>query len=159
MKGQPPKPTVLKKLQGNPGKKALPKNEPEFEKLAGIPDAPDFLSKPAQNEWRRAAAELYPVGLLTKVSIPALEMYCMEYAVWFEAQENLQKHGFLMKSPTGFPMQSPYLAIMNRAMVESRKWMQEFGATPSSQARVSVKPVKKDDPVEAFRKARLKRVK
>jgi P27 family predicted phage terminase small subunit len=159
MKGQPPKPTVLKKLQGNPGKKALPKNEPQPRVSNKVPRAPSSLNKVAQKEWRRIVGELYTIGLLTEIDIAGLQAYCSCYAQWQDAQSNIQQHGVLMKSPTGFPMQSPYLAISNRAMVEMRKWLQEFGMTPSSRARVSAKPVKKDDPVEAFRKARLKRVK
>ena len=34
--------------------------------------------------------------------------------MWSEAMEQLQKYGTIVKSPTGFPIQSPYMAIANR---------------------------------------------
>ena len=157
--GRPPKPTALKILDGNPGHKPLPKNEPKPDIPDEIPKPPEHLDKVAVKEWLRLSKELYDLGMLTNIDTTALAGYCSCYSAWLDAQANIQEHGVLMKSPTGFPMQSPYLAISNRAMVEMRKWLVEFGMTPSSRARVSAKPVQKDDPVEAFRKARMKRVK
>ena len=33
------------------------------------------------------------------------------YAVWAEATEAIQKFGTMVKSPTGYPVQSPYVSI------------------------------------------------
>ncbi len=46
MPGPPRKPTVLKLLQGNPGKKPLPKGEPMLP--PACPDPPDTLSDQAR---------------------------------------------------------------------------------------------------------------
>jgi len=148
--GKPPKPTALKILTGNPGKRPLPKNEPQPTKADTVPEPPDYLTAPAQKEWRRISKELYTLGILTNIDVTGLEGYCSCYALWLDAQANIKKHGVLIKSPQGFPMQSPYLSISNRAMVEMRKWLIEFGMTPSSRARVSAvstKP-KKNNPWE-----------
>ncbi len=148
--GRKPKPTAKRKLQGNPGRRPLPKNEPQPRKPAGIPRAPQHLDKLAQKEWRRMAKELHPLGLLTNIDLTALAAYCASFSIWIDAQKQIQKHGVLIKAQSGFPMQSPYLAISNRAMTEMRKWMVEFGLTPSSRSRVEAKPVEKESELEKF---------
>ena len=96
------------------------------------------------------AKELHPLGLLTNIDLTALAAYCASFSIWIDAQKQIQKHGVLIKAQSGFPMQSPYLAISNRAMTEMRKWMVEFGLTPSSRSRVEATPVKKKDPLKEF---------
>ena len=36
------------------------------------------------------------------------------YALWAESMEAIQKCGTMIKSPSGYPVQSPYVAIANR---------------------------------------------
>lgn len=148
--GPKPQPTAKKKLRGNPGRRPLPENEPQPRKSTGIPRAPQHLGKQAQKEWRRMAKELHPLGLLTNIDLTALAAYCASFSTWIDAQKQIQKHGVLIKAQSGFPMQSPYLAISNRAMTEMRKWMVEFGLTPSSRSRVEAKPVEKESELEKF---------
>ena len=51
MRGRKPKPTVLKVLSGNPGKRPLNDREPKAQ--AGIPEPLPWLDAEAQAEWRR----------------------------------------------------------------------------------------------------------
>jgi len=46
----------------------------------------------------------------------------------------------VIKSPSGFPIQSPYLAIANKAMDQMTKLLTEFGMSPSSRTCVAVAP-------------------
>jgi P27 family predicted phage terminase small subunit len=48
----------------------------------------------------------------------------------------LQKYGAIMKSPTGLPIQSPYLAIANRQAETMMRIASEFGFTPASRGRL-----------------------
>ena len=148
--GPRPSPTQLKKLRGNPGRRPLPKNEPKPRQKSSIPRAPAHLNKVAQKEWRRMAKELHPLGLLTNVDLTAFAAYCATFSVWLDAQAQISKHGVLIKAQSGFPMQSPYLTISNRAMTEMRKWLVEFGCSPSSRSRVSVTDKPKVDPLAEF---------
>ena len=49
MAGRKPKPTSLKVLEGNPGKRQLNPNEPKPD--ASVPKCPAWLSKEAKREW------------------------------------------------------------------------------------------------------------
>ena len=149
--GPRPQPTAKKKLRGNPGRRPLPKREPKPRVPKGIPTAPRHLDKAAQKEWRRMAKELYPTGVMTVVDRTALEAYCSEYSKWVFASGQIQKHGMLIKAQSGFPMQSPYLTIANKAQGEMRKWLVEFGMTPSSRAGLKVDKVKPKGKVSEFK--------
>ena len=136
MRGRKPKPTRLKVLTGNPGKRPLNPDEPMPE--PAIPDCPPELSPAGQREWSRLVAELAPLRILTGLDRAALAAYCGAYALWAEATEALQKYGAMVKSPTGFPIQSPYLAIANRQAEIMIRIAAEFGFTPASRGRISV---------------------
>lgn len=56
------------------------------------------------------------------------------------AMEQIQKYGTMVKSPTGFPIQSPYLAIANRQAEIMMRIASEFGFTPASRSRISAPP-------------------
>jgi P27 family predicted phage terminase small subunit len=135
MRGRPPKPTRIKALTGNPGKRPLNMREPRPE--PALPDCPPELSPTAQREWERLTAELAKLNLMTKLDRAALAAYCVAYAIWLEAMEQIQKYGTMIKSPTGFPIQSPYLAILNRQAEIMMRIASEFGFTPASRSRIS----------------------
>ena len=55
-----------------------------------------------------------------------------------EATEAIGRYGVMIKSPTGFPIQSPYLSIANRQAEIMMRIASEFGFTPASRGRISV---------------------
>src|SRR3981081_4603684 len=63
MRGRRPKPTRLKVLTGNPGKRPLNETEPRPE--PAIPDCPMELGEVARREWNRLAGEIASLKLLT----------------------------------------------------------------------------------------------
>jgi len=76
MAGRKPKPTFLKLLQGNPGKRELPQNEPQPAKPKGaVPKAPRHLSDPARKQWRVVAKQLAGANILTELDAHALALY------------------------------------------------------------------------------------
>jgi P27 family predicted phage terminase small subunit len=139
MRGRKPKPTILKVLDGNPGKRPLNDREPQ--PPGGIPVRPDWLDAEAQAEWGRVTGELQMSGLLTVADRAALAAYCTAWSRWVEAEAMVKKYGTIVKSPAqGFPMKSPYLSIAEQALETMRKLMVEFGLTPSSRSRIRVPP-------------------
>jgi P27 family predicted phage terminase small subunit len=150
MRGRRPKPTRIKILTGNPGKRALNKREPRPD--PAVPACPPELGPSAQREWDRLVGDLSKFHLLTNLDRAALAAYCGAYALWAEATEAIQKYGSMVKSPTGYPMQSPYIAIANRQAEIMMRIASEFGFTPASRSRISIpqegEPTLFDDPPE-----------
>ena len=52
----------------------------------------------------------------------------------------IQKYGTMVKSPTGYPTQSPYLGIANRQAELVMRIASEFGFAPASRSRISAPP-------------------
>ena len=138
MRGRRPKPTRLKLLTGNPGKRALNKHEPRPECV--IPECPSELGPVAQREWDRLVGELARLRMLTNLDRAALAAYCSAYALWAEATEAIQKFGTMVKSPSGFPIQSPYVSVANRQAEIMMRIASEFGFTPASRSRIATPP-------------------
>lgn len=142
MPGTKPKPTNLKILEGNPGKRPLNKHEPKPKPIT--PVCPRWLSPMAKREWKRIVPELEALGLLTCVDGAALEGYCQSYARWVEAEQFMIKHGTIFKTPNGYIQQVPQVAIAQKYLNVVKAFCAEFGLTPSSRSRLTIEN-KKDD--------------
>jgi P27 family predicted phage terminase small subunit len=146
MAGRRPKPTHLKLLHGNPGKRPINPNEPR--PPAEIPNPPEHLGEIAKAEWNRMAEMLVRLGLLTALDRAALAAYCTTYARWIEAEVAIKKTGTVVKTQSGYPINSPYLVVANRALEQMRSFMIEFGLTPASRSRISINAHDSEDPFE-----------
>jgi len=94
----------------------------------------------AREEWARICVDLVKLNLVTRLDRGVLATYCAAYGFWVEALQQLQKFGTMVKSPTGYPIQSPYLAIANRQADLMVRVAAEFGFTPASRSRISAPP-------------------
>jgi P27 family predicted phage terminase small subunit len=81
--------------------------------------------------------ELGKLRLLTNLDRAALAAYWGAYALWSEATEAIQKYGTMVKSPSGYPIHSPYVAIANRQAELMMRIASEFGFTPANRGRIS----------------------
>jgi P27 family predicted phage terminase small subunit len=79
---------------------------------------------------------LRPIGVLTEIDGDALAAYCAAYARWADAEQHLNEDGPIVKSPTGYPIQNPYLAIANKALEQMDARLAKFGMTPADRTRV-----------------------
>jgi len=136
-------------MQGNPGRRPISQKEPEPERGA---DAPEWLSPDALEHWPTIARQLDEVGVLTKMDQVALGLYCEAFAGWKNANDRVVKHGAIVKSPNNYPIQSPFLAIANKAHEQMVKLLIEFGMTPAARTKVEVakKPAKKDSALSKY---------
>lgn len=142
-RGRKPKPTILKVIAGNPGKRRLPKNEPKPE--PSIPPCPPHLGDEAKFEWHRLSHELYRLGLLSNIDGNALACYCEAFGTWVQANKAIRKMaetdeitaGLMIRTKGGNVIQNPMVGVRNRAMEIMNKLAAEFGMTPSSRARVA----------------------
>lgn len=136
MAGRPPKPTKLKELAGNPGKRRLNESEPKPPTEDQVPKPPTHIKGKARKEWTRIAALLHEMDLLSSVDLTALAMYCQLYERWLEAEDHIRRDGMVAITEKGYPVQSPYVGIASNAMKQMKGLLTEFGMTPSSRSRV-----------------------
>ncbi|MCV2869910.1 phage terminase small subunit P27 family [Defluviimonas sp. WL0002] len=135
MRGRKPKPTAIRRLDGNPGKRGYNAAEPVPPE--GLPDCPPHLTELAREEWQRIAATLHDMGVVTTVDRAALAAYCQSYARWAEAEEKLKETPVMLKTPSGYVQQSPWLSVANKQLELMGRYMAELGITPASRSRVA----------------------
>lgn len=120
MAGRPPKPTALKLLHGNPGKRQLNENEPK-PPLGAQPPAWLKADLVLLQEWNRHAPRLAKLGLLTEIDDDALATLCVLEVKFRE---------MLAAGAAGSA-----LASLSK---ELRALWSRFGMTPADRARVKV---------------------
>ncbi len=112
MRGRKPVPTHLKRLHGNPGKRPINEQEPVPE--GDLHAAPPWLSDTQREGWAYAITNA-PHGLLKHLDRSVLAIWVVAEDLHREAAEKISQYGLLTKSPNaGLPLQSPYLAILNK---------------------------------------------
>lgn len=135
-RGPAPKPTALKKLQGNPGRRPLPKGEPMPETRPEAPRAPRGMSKAANKAWRELAPALHAARLLTVVDELALRLLVETWADYQEACELIAEEGLVAVTDKGYSHQHAAVGIRNNARAQLAKLMREFGMTPSGRTGI-----------------------
>ena len=132
--GRKPKPTALKELEGNPGKRQLNSNEPKPK--AKAPSCPKWLDDDAKKEWRRLSKQMEQMGILTEIDMAAFAGYCQAYSRWKAAEEFISKHGSIVKTPSGYWQQVPQVSIAQQYLKQMQKFCEQFGLTPASRSRI-----------------------
>ena len=149
LRGPTPKPTAIRILEGNPGRRPLNKQEPKPEQ--GAPTCPQWLDKEAKTEWRRVVPQLDRMGLLTKIDRDALALYCDAWSQFLAARRILKDRGFTYILDSGYVQQRPEVSMYHKLQAMLRGWTHEFGLTPSARGRMTVGDKAEDaDPFEAF---------
>ena len=161
-RGRPNKPTALKVLEGNPGKRPLSRTEPKPIPIS--PKPPNWLASEAKKMWKHLAPQLETLGLLTIIDGYALAAACQSYSTWAKIERYLQKNGLTMEIKkvdddgqpfTSYIQQRPEVSIGNKALMAFKSFCTEFGLTPSSRCRINTKPTEADDdPMEALLRMR-----
>lgn len=101
---------------------------------------PSHLDAAAAAKW----AELAPTLDTTQPGIAdALAAYCVAYSRWTAAEQQVATLGLVVKSPSGFPTENPYLAIVKRALIEMHRWGKELG--------IVTRPARKSDQADILK--------
>jgi P27 family predicted phage terminase small subunit len=136
------KPTALKKLLGNPGKRKLNEKEPAAPK--GVPEMPRFLTTEARAEWRRIIPILVDMCVLTVADGKALAGYCSAYAQLAKAEAAIEKYGLIcvtaLDPDTGVVelKTNPAVRIKSDALRQMKSFLIEFGLTPASRSKLKI---------------------
>ena len=135
MAGRRPKPTRLKELTGNPGRRPLNRREPV---AVGRAMCPAHLDAIAREEWARVGPQHEGKGFVGSVDYAAQAGYCASYSVWVRAERGMAsvKGVLVRRGKSGDVEAMPFIKIAREALDQMRKFMGEFGMTPSSRSRL-----------------------
>lgn len=151
-RGPLPKPTALKLLEGNPGKRALNLADGVNPRIE-IPSAPRHLGKEARKEWRRITPLLEELGLISGLDRAALALYCQAVGRLSELEEAFNgmvaKHesdglsypdavfaASRSQTPSGYEQQSVIVQLIGAHRLQVHRHLAHFGLSPAARARV-----------------------
>jgi P27 family predicted phage terminase small subunit len=138
MRGRKPKPTHLKLIDGNPGKRAINKNEPI--PIKELSEAPDFLSLEQTEVWEHVIANA-PAGMLKELDRELLYAWVAAAVNHRDAQREIREHGqFVHSKKTGYSTANPASLVAKRAVDIMTRVAAELGFSPSSRSRMQVAP-------------------
>lgn len=154
MAGRRPKPTVLKLVEGNPGKRAINKREPKPRRE--IPSCPAHLDDSGKVAWGRLSVLLDRMGVLTEADAFALERLCDCYTDILECRQLIAGNGrtYTVETKEGEILikGNPAVAQLRAADAQFKSYLIEFGLTPAARSKVNVDPDGDDkkDPLAEF---------
>ncbi|MCW5751362.1 MAG: phage terminase small subunit P27 family [Anaerolineales bacterium] len=132
------KPTRLREIEGNPGKRRLPA-EPDFPRVTA-PECPADLRGVARQTWHALAALLTQAGILTCGDMLALKALCETAGEADRLRKKLAKAGWTFErldEQHGMRLRArPEAAMLADADRRLRFWLTEFGLTPAARSRV-----------------------
>jgi phage terminase small subunit len=129
--GRPPKPTAIKELHGNPGRRPLNDKEPKME--PGEPERPRFLRNKGARRWFRQYAErLVNARVVTKNDSASLGLLAHFLGWYEEAAEDLNVRGPVLTgtrtlqdgSTVDYEYPSPYWKLL----MDSANMIDKFGS-------------------------------
>ena len=140
--GRPNTPSTLKDAKGNPGGREL--NRGALTVPIEIPERPSRLIGEARKEWDRMAQVLKDNSLITKLDRTALIIYVDAFGMYSDAMALLKKRGNIegmlqTTAKTDYETLSGLSLIIRDARSTMLGIMTQFGMTPSSRERVSIK--------------------
>jgi len=147
MAGRPPKPTALKLVQGNPGKRAINKQEPDPDYLTDL-TAPAWLDSAAAEVWNDIAPKLRAAKVLTEVDVQLLSMGCVSVAQYRAAVRragNDLVKSKMTENEDGEPIETgeqvnPWFIVQSMSFKQAMAVFAQFGMSPSARTRIAIQP-------------------
>jgi P27 family predicted phage terminase small subunit len=137
--GRKPKPTALRLVEGNREHRPINKAEPKPQPV--MPVCPDFIEGKARDVWDRYGPMLVRLGVLTEADGLAFAALCNEWARYVELVENKE---MVQTFESGARQVAPEVSASHKCLTQLLRLFGEFGLTPSSRARLSIKEDKED---------------
>lgn len=147
MAGRPPKPTALKVIEGNRGKRSSNKQEPDPEYLQDM-NPPAWLHASAKEVWLEVAPHLAKAKLLTEVDVQALAMGCVAIAQYRQAVrvagDDLVKSKLVVddegKAVAAGEHINPWMIVQSMSFKQAMAIFQQFGMSPAARTRIAIQP-------------------
>ncbi|MHA6305693.1 phage terminase small subunit P27 family [Hafnia paralvei] len=142
-RGRKPKPSKRKMLAGNPGKRAVNQNEPQFTAITKA-DPPEWFDEISRTMWETVIDELCSQQLLHVTDLHNVVVFCSAYRNWQTAQQEVMKMGITVKDEKG-TKKNPALTAANEAIRQMVTVGSLLGLDPSSRQRLCGGGLQKSD--------------
>lgn len=146
--GRPTKPSALKLVAGNPGKRALNKQEPDPDYLVDL-TAPAWLKPAAKAVWEEMAPMVAKAKLLTEVDVQAFAMGCNALAEYRKAADRVDADGSVKtkkavneegKVVDAGEFMNPWAGMQSMYFKQAMAVFTQFGMTPRARTGIALQP-------------------
>jgi P27 family predicted phage terminase small subunit len=147
------KPTALKVLEGNRGKRPLPENEPKPKSIA--PEVESDIDTQAKKIWKKLSPLVEKLGLLTEIDGDAFAILCQIRSRLVSIHKFIKKENksLVQQNERPAPDGGVYYEYKPSAYVNLeikyydlfRKYASDFGLSPRGRTGLQVGITKKDD--------------
>lgn len=144
-RGPKPKPTVVRLLEGNPGRLPINELEPACE-LPPVKPVVVQVDEIANAEWDRLMAAM-PPNLYTAMDTQLLALYAVSYSISYRAQVAIAQHGLTEEHFTfdkegneigKKTVANPAIDIWKKSSETLLKCVDRLGLAPSVRTRLQV---------------------
>ncbi len=141
-RGPPPKPTVLRLVEGDPGKLGFRADE-AIPPAGPMPEPPpEVMDDDARREWMSVSSMLSAAGITRPLDAATVVMWCATYSRWKKAAEFVKTNGtiYSIKNRKGVVVavkEFPQAAEFRKLQALLIRIGAELGMTPAARTRVS----------------------
>lgn len=135
-RGRKPTPTKVKERRGNPGKRKLNKDEPEFSPFNENTPPPSQLNTDGKKMWAFILKELLSQGVLLQTDLEVVTNYCIAYQNRNRACKDVEKYGTFVENGNGGLSKNPAFTVLNEALKQMTTFGALLGLDPSSRQRL-----------------------
>ncbi len=140
--GRPPKPSRIRELEGNRGRRPIPKGV----NVPSRPIAPDYFDDQQKCLWRQIEYSM-PAGVLTLADSQAVERMAVAWARYRDCQVKITQLSMFARGSTGQLAMSPLVKIQALAAREMHQAGEVLGLSPVARARIAAPESSDDDPL------------
>ncbi|MCY8276479.1 phage terminase small subunit P27 family [Bacillus inaquosorum] len=150
---RPAKSATLQLIQGTPNKKnteelaARAEHEKKMKMRSDNIKPPTWLDKVGKKEFKRVAAILTEVEIITEADISMLAAYCNAYSQYVSISKIIEEDGIMVhtegKDEDGKPIklvgeEHPLLKRQKNYFDQMKSAANDFGLTPSARAKLAI---------------------
>ncbi|MDU0814617.1 phage terminase small subunit P27 family [Bacillus siamensis] len=150
---RPAKSATLQLIQGNPNKKnteelaARAEHEKKLKMRSDNIKPPTWLDKVGKKEFKRVAALLAEVEIITEADISMLAAYCNAYSQYISISKVIEEDGIMVhtegEDKEGNPIkligeEHPLLKRQKNYYDQMKSAANDFGLTPSARAKLAI---------------------
>ena len=155
MPGPPPKPTELKRMNGNPGRKPLNESEPKPTPASQVKlVVPAWLPQEGKKEFRRLVKACAAQPWITEVDRNVLAAYCFAWSEFVELAKNVIQNGHSDVLGKRRPESISLFSSMDKLMHLGAS----LGFSPAERSRIILPKVNTDSEFETFLKGGAKKL-
>jgi P27 family predicted phage terminase small subunit len=148
-RGRPPKPTHLKLLEGNPGRRPINAQEPKppaAEKLT----PPIKLADDAKKFWRYFAPKLKEARILSEIDLHSLAAAAEWWGIYRRAMNAIRDGSLTQSSAANGTTVAAEFTVAQAAFKSCSNVMASFGLSPADRTRIKGLEAPKKNRLEEF---------